>query len=84
MISRPKERLIAELLDDPITLMMMRADHVDAQAMRRELYGLALRLERRAATAQADRECVQSPLVPAASLTHAVRTIVTACGACRS
>ena len=84
MISLPKERMIAELLDDPIILMMMRADHVDTQAMRRELYGLAWRLERRAAPSPTDCARGHAALVPTASLTRAVRAVASACGACRS
>ncbi|MHB8884236.1 MAG: hypothetical protein ACYC5H_03930 [Methylovirgula sp.] len=42
---RPKERLIAELLDDPLVQMMMHADRVDPQDLARELRKLAISLE---------------------------------------
>ncbi|QXX74581.1 hypothetical protein [Methylovirgula sp. HY1] len=41
MIFRPKERMITELLGDPLVQMMMHADRVDPQDLARELHKLA-------------------------------------------
>lgn len=45
MISRRADRMIVELLDDPMVQLIMQADHVDRQAVTVEFRALAHQLE---------------------------------------
>jgi hypothetical protein len=45
MFSRHADRMIAELLDDPMIQMLMRADRVDRQVLVDDLRQLACRLD---------------------------------------
>jgi len=79
MLFRRKERIIARLLDEPVTRLVMREDGVDPQALARDLYRLHLQPK----AARGHRNGPQSaPFQP--SLAGPAKHPSSPCGACCS
>jgi hypothetical protein len=79
MLFRRKERIIARLLDEPLTRIVMRADGVDPQALARDLERIHLQPVVAAARAQRNGA---APL--RTSFAAQAKGTSSPCGACSS
>jgi hypothetical protein len=78
------ERRIAELLADPVTRMMMRADRVDERAFAKDLAALVSQLDRAKRHAAAPSGAAPRRDGAQSGTRRAVRDAAAFCGACCS